>query len=156
MFAYPPDSARGDSTEPVPARPKRLPGRVARSGLWPLILGGRPNPVRQSEALLRLEIEPLEEDGPGLRLTGELDVLSVLQLERALADADLPIPFVLDLSGVAFMDGVGASLLMKLAEMADGKPAVILQDPSRPVARVLVIAAPDGIPGLEVRWTAPQ
>ena len=127
--------------------------RVATSAVWPLILGGRPQPLRYSEMLSALEVSVLP--GSGLLVRGDVDVLSILQLERALADSDLPLPFVLDLSGVTFMDGVGVSLLRRLAQMADGMPAVILRNPSRCVTRVLTIAAPEGIPGLQVQL-APQ
>jgi anti-anti-sigma regulatory factor len=88
----------------------------------------------------------------GLVVRGDVDVLSILQLERTLADSDLPVPFVLDFSGVTFMDGVGVSLLRRLAQMADGMPAVILRNPSRCVVRVLTVAAPEGIPGLQVQF----
>jgi anti-anti-sigma factor len=84
-------------------------------------------------------------------VSGELDVLSVLKLEEALTAADLPVPLVLDLSGVTFMDGVGASLLLRLAKMG-GKGTVVLRNPSRSVTRVLDIAIPDGEPGLEIRF----
>jgi anti-anti-sigma factor len=157
---FPDPPARGLSEEPVsdfapPHARERMSDRVARSDLWPLLLGGRPHPLRHPEALFNLAIAPLQEGEPGLQVWGELDVLSVLQLERALADGDLPIPFVLDLSGVTFMDGVGFSLLARLAQMADGKLAVILRNPSRAVTRVLTIVAPQGIPGLEVQRTSP-
>jgi anti-anti-sigma factor len=128
-----------------------LPERVARSTVWPLLLGGRPHPFRHPEALLGLEISPLEGTSRGLRVRGELDVLSILPLEKALADGDLPLPFVLDFSGVTFMDGVGVALLTRLAQMNGGRPAVILRNPSRSVMRVLTIAAPDGLPGLDVQ-----
>jgi anti-anti-sigma factor len=157
-FLDPP--VRGLSEEPVsrfvpPRARKRISARVARSDLWSLLLGGRAHPLRHSEALINLEIAPLQEDGPGLQVRGEVDVLSVLRLERALADGDLPIPFILDFSGVTFMDGVGFSVLARLAQMADGKRAVILRNPSQPVTRVLTMVAPQGIPGLEVQRTSP-
>jgi anti-anti-sigma regulatory factor len=101
--------------------------------------------------LSALEVSIIPGRRRGLLVRGDVDVLSILQLERALADSDLPVPFVLDLSGVTFMDGVGVSLLRKLALMADGMPAVILRNPSRCVTRVLTIAAPEGIPGLQVQ-----
>lgn len=129
--------------------------RVATSAVWPLILGGRPQPLRHSEMLSALEVSVLPGRQRGLQVRGDVDVLSILQLERALADSDLPVPLVLDLSGVTFMDGVGVSLLRRLAQMSDGMPVVILRNPSRCVTRVLAIAAPEGIPGLQVQL-APQ
>jgi anti-anti-sigma factor len=129
--------------------------RIATSAVWPLIIGGRPQPIRHSEMLSALEVSVLPGKPGGLQVRGDVDVLSILHLERALADSDLPVPFVLDLSGVTFMDGVGVALLRRLAQMADGTPAVILRNPSRSVTRVLTIAAPEGIPGLQVQL-APQ
>jgi STAS domain len=129
--------------------------RIATSDVWPLILGGRPQPIRHSEMLSALEVSVIPGRRRGLLVRGDVDVLSILQLERALADSDLPVPFVLDFSGVTFMDGVGVSLLRRLAQMANGLPTVILRNPSRCVTRVLTIAAPEGIPGLQVQL-APQ
>jgi anti-anti-sigma factor len=125
--------------------------RIARSSVWPLLLGGRPLPFREGEEFRSLEVSRLP-DGRGLLVSGELDVLSVLKLEEALADADLPVPMVLDLSGVTFMDGVGVSLLRRLARMGGGAERVVLRNPSRSVMRVLDIAIPDGEPGLAIRF----
>jgi anti-anti-sigma factor len=125
--------------------------RIARSTVWPLLLGGRPLPFREEEEFRALEVSRLP-DGRGLRLSGELDVLSVLKLEEALADADLPVPIVLDFSGVTFMDGVGVSLLRRLARMGGRAERIVVRNPSRSVTRVLAIAIPDGEPGLEIRF----
>jgi anti-anti-sigma factor len=125
--------------------------RIANSSLWSLLLGGRPLPFREAEEFRSLEVSRLP-DGSGLRVTGELDVLSVLTLEEALAAAGLPVPIVLDFSGVTFMDGVGISLLLQLARAGGGAERVILRNPSRSVTRVLSIAIPDGEPGLEIRF----
>jgi anti-anti-sigma factor len=125
--------------------------RVANSSLWSLLLGGRPLPFREPGEFRSLEVSRLP-NGGGLRVTGELDVLSVLTLEEALAAADLPVPIVLDLSGVTFMDGVGISLLLRLARAGGGAERIILRNPSRSVTRVLSIAIPDGDPGLEIRF----
>ena len=125
--------------------------RIARSSVWPLLLGGRAHPLRDAEEFKALEVAPLP-DGGGLRISGELDVLSVLKLEEAIADSDLPLPLVLDLSDVTFMDGVGVSLLLRLARMGGDETTVVVRNPSRSVTRVLTIAIPDGDPGLEVRF----
>jgi anti-anti-sigma factor len=125
--------------------------RIANSSIWSLLLGGRPLPFREPEAFRALEVSRLPDRG-GLRVSGELDVLSVLNLEEALADADLPVPLVLDFSGVTFMDGVGVSLLLRLARMGGGAERVVLRNPSRSVTRVLSIAIPDGEPGLCIRF----
>src|SRR5580765_3704616 len=89
--------------------------RFANSSVWSLLLGGRPLPFREAEEFRSLEVSRMP-DGQGLRVAGDLDVLSVLKLEEALADSDLPVPLVLDFSGVTFMDGVGTSLLLRLAQ----------------------------------------
>lgn len=45
----------------------------------------------EEEEFRALELSRLS-DGRGLRMSGELDVLSILKLEEALADAGLPVP----------------------------------------------------------------
>jgi anti-anti-sigma factor len=125
--------------------------RIANSSVWSLLLGGRRLPFRETDAFRALEVSRLP-DGTGLRVSGELDVLSVLKLEEAIAGADLPVPLVLDFSGVTFMDGVGVSLLLRLARMDGGVERVVLRNPSRSVRRVLAIAIPAGEPGLCVRF----
>jgi hypothetical protein len=49
------------------------------------------------------------------------------------------------------MDGVGVSLLLRLARVGKGATRLVLRNPSRSVRRVLAIAVPDGEPGLEIR-----
>ena len=105
---------------------------------------------RSPEEFLALEVARLDE-GEGLRVSGELDILSVLKLQEAIAEADLPVPLVLDLSGVTFMDGVGAALLLRLAGLGGDGDGVVLRNPSRSVRRVLAIAIPDGQPGMDVQ-----
>jgi anti-anti-sigma factor len=125
--------------------------RIARSPVWSLLLGGRPLPLRDVDEFRSLQVSRLP-GGEGLQVSGELDVLSVLRLEEALAEPGLPVPIVLDLSGVTFMDGVGISLLLRLARMDGGAERVVLRNPSRSVTRVLAIAIPDGEPGLQIRF----
>jgi anti-anti-sigma factor len=135
---------------PSDEAPAGMRQRIVDSSFWSLLLGGRPLPFREAEEFRSLEVSRLP-DGSGLRVTGELDVLSILTLEAALAANDLPVPIELDLSGVTFMDGVGISLLLQLARSGGGAERVILRNPSRSVTRVLSIAIPDGEPGLEIR-----
>ena len=144
-------NAETEADSPPDDAPESMRQRIARSTVWPLLLGGRPLPFREAEEFRALQVSPLP-DGQGLRVSGELDVLSILKLQEALADADLPVPLVLDLSGVTFMDGVGASLVLRLARMGGGAERVILRNPSLSVTRVLAIAIPDGEPGLEIRF----
>lgn len=144
-----PTGEGADAASDKPPPPMRE--RVANSSLWSLLLGGRPLPLRDAEELPALDVTRMP-DGRGLRVAGDLDVLSVLQLEEALADADLPVPLVLDLAGVTFMDGVGTSLLLRLARMRGAEKTLVLLNPSRSVRRILEIAVPDGEPGLDVQF----
>ena len=130
--------------------PRSIRQRIARSSVWPLLLGGRAQPLRDVAEFRALEVSPLP-DGEGLQVSGELDVLSLLKLEEAIAQSDLPLPLVLDVSGVTFMDGVGAALLLRLARMRGAEKTVVLVNPSRSVRRILAIAIPDGERGLEIR-----
>jgi anti-anti-sigma factor len=78
-------------------------------------------------------------DGPTLKLIGELDVATVPLLElmfhqSAARHRELRI----DLSGTRFMDSVGLRCLISLARTPNR--AMVLQDPSTPVQRLLDLA----------------
>jgi anti-anti-sigma factor len=88
------------------------------------------------------------------RLIGELEVTNVeavaQRLESALLHGDR---LRLDLSEVTFIDSRGVQMLVRLgalAEEVDLTP-VVMNSPSEEVRKVLLIAVPDGLPGVEVR-----
>jgi anti-sigma B factor antagonist len=99
----------------------------------------------------QLVIEPLEE-GSGLRVSGELDLLTVSQLRDALSRVPDGHPnVILEFGAVGFVDSSGLGLLISTAQAADAHGgSLILRTPSPPVRRLLEIAIPDGIPGLVV------
>jgi anti-anti-sigma factor len=99
----------------------------------------------------QLVIDPLE-DGPGFRVSGELDLLTVPQLRDALvsvtgSESDV----VLDFSGVSFVDSSGLGLLLSTARATKERGAsLVLRAPSLTVRRLFGIAIPNGVPGLVV------
>ena len=97
----------------------------------------------------QLVIEPLEE-GSGLRVSGELDLLTVPQLRDALAGlGGRDRGVVLDFSGVSFVDSSGLGLLLSMARTAEAKGGwLVVRSPSAAVRRLFGIAIPDGVPGL--------
>jgi anti-sigma B factor antagonist len=99
----------------------------------------------------QLVIEPLEE-GSGLRVAGELDLLTVPQVRDALARVNDRAPnVVLELGGVTFVDSSGLGLLISTANAAQTRGgSLIIRSPSRTLLRLFGIAIPDGIPGLVV------
>jgi anti-sigma B factor antagonist len=99
--------------------------------------------------LIRLE----KEEGSGsIRLIGELDSSNVAQvadrLEEELPRAD---QLTLDFSELTFMDSQGLHMLIDLGEAAAqrGTPIQLINS-SRPVKRLLDVAVPTGIPGVEI------
>jgi anti-anti-sigma factor len=93
-------------------------------------------------------------DEPGLFLVqGELEVANIEavadRLERELRAGHR---LGIDLSAVKFIDSQGVRLLVRLSALAEelGLAPVTVYSPSEEVERVLSIAIPDGIPGLEI------
>jgi anti-anti-sigma factor len=99
--------------------------------------------------LLRLE------EGPGpasFRLIGELDYSNVPEVTARLQDelraAD---QLTLDTSGLRFMDSQGLHMLIELgAEAARRGTSVALINSSKQVKRLLDVAVPTGITGVEI------
>jgi anti-sigma B factor antagonist len=99
--------------------------------------------------LIRLE---KEEGSRSIRLIGELDSSNVAQvadrLEEELRRAD---QLTLDISELTFMDSQGLHMLIKLGEVAAQRGTPIrLINCSRQVKRLLDVAVPTGIPGVEI------
>jgi anti-anti-sigma factor len=102
--------------------------------------------------LLRLE---KDEGSTSIRLIGELDSSNVGhvadRLEEELRGAD---ELTLDISELTFMDSQGLHLLIKLGEVAAERgSAVRLFNCPPQVKRLLDVAVPTGIPGVEIVGT---
>jgi len=99
-----------------------------------------------------LQIVPTETPGT-LRLIGERDVSNVEQTQVRLEQELLAgRQLTVDTSELSFMDSQGLRMLIELGEQgaANGWPIVVVNCPEA-VRRVLGIAVPQGIPGVEVR-----
>jgi len=99
----------------------------------------------------------VEGDEPGsLSLIGEIDMSSLDPLMSRF-DSELAAGHALtiDMAGVSFMDSQGLRMLIRLARQATerGLGPIVLLDPSETVTRVIRVAIPEGIPGVEVRVT---
>lgn len=96
-----------------------------------------------------LVIVPSED---GARVTGELDMATASEL-RAFLDGSEPNshPLVLDVSGLTFMDSSGLEVVLRAAATRGETGPLVLLRPTRAVLRVLEIAVPGGVDGLEVK-----
>jgi anti-anti-sigma factor len=101
----------------------------------------------------QLVIEPLE-GGSGLRVSGELDLLTVPQLRDAIVavgSEDQGQDVVLEFSGVSFVDSSGLGLLISTAQTTHARGgSLVVRTPSPTLRRLFTIAIPEGIPGLVV------
>ena len=93
-----------------------------------------------------------DEGSTSIQLIGELDSSNVApvadRLEEELRGAD---QLTLDLSDLTFMDSQGLHMLIKLGEAAaqKGSPVRLFNCPPQ-VKRLLDVAVPTGIPGVEI------
>jgi anti-anti-sigma factor len=99
-----------------------------------------------------LRIVPSEIPGK-LRIIGELDVSTVdevqARLEQELLDGR---QLALDASELSFMDSQGLRMLIVLGKQVAAQGTVILLlNCTAQVMRILEVAVPHGIPGVEVR-----
>jgi anti-anti-sigma factor len=100
-----------------------------------------------------LAITPLEDRASfGYRVAGDLDLLTIPDLEAVLVGADGHRPLVLDMSGVRFMDSTGLRLILRLCSQTGGEPNLIIRNPSRQVWRLLDLCVPNGAPGVEFQF----
>jgi anti-sigma B factor antagonist len=104
--------------------------------------------------LLRLE---KGEGSASFRLIGELDSSNVpevtAELQEQLRRAD---QLTLDTSGLTFMDSQGLRMLIELGREASQRgSSVTVINCSRQVRRLLEVAVPTGIPGVEI-WAADE
>lgn len=98
-----------------------------------------------------LRIVPTEVPGT-LRLIGELDVSNVEQTQARLEEELVPgRQLTVDSSELSFMDSQGLRMLIELGEhaVAIGSPILVVNC-SKALRRVLEIAVPKGIPGVEL------
>jgi anti-anti-sigma factor len=108
-----------------------------------------------SDNLVLYNVTLIPEDEPGRFLVrGELEVANVQAVaERLESELRAGHRLRLDLSGVKFIDSQGLHLLVRVSLLAQelGLTPVTVFAPSEEVMRVLSIAVPDGMPGLDVR-----
>lgn len=99
-------------------------------------------------ALLRLD----KGEGPSFRLIGELDGSNVPDAApRLLDELGRSNQLTLDCDGLTFMDSQGLHMLIDLGrEAAEKETSVKVLNCSRQVKRLLEVAIPAGIPGVEV------
>jgi anti-anti-sigma factor len=100
-------------------------------------------------ALIRVE---KAEGSPSFRLIGELDSSNIAEVDTRLREElRRANQLTLDTSDLTFMDSQGLHMLIGLgAEAAHRGTAVRLSNRSRQVKRLLEIAVPSGIPGVEI------
>lgn len=102
-----------------------------------------------------MEIERLSVGGVGRGyvLRGEFDLECIPEVERLFFNGDTSIPVILDASELTFMDSTGLWMLLRLARAGDGAtPGVVIQNPSQAVRRLINLAIPAGMEGLEIEF----
>src|SRR5262245_55118923 len=103
-----------------------------------------------------MEIESLSMDGVGgggYALRGDLDMDSIPELECVLVNGDASLAVVLEASELAFMARPVLWMVRRLAHAGnDGVPGVIVRNPSQVVRRLINLAIPTGVEGLEVEF----
>jgi anti-anti-sigma factor len=97
-----------------------------------------------------LQIERVE-DPPGLRLTGELDLATVPDVDGALrplteAGGDI----TLDLSALRFMDSSAVQLLIRTVRDLAGRGRVLLVRPMNSVRRLIEVTGLGRFENLEI------
>jgi anti-anti-sigma factor len=97
-----------------------------------------------------LEIERVT-DPPGLRLTGELDLATVADVDGALRPlADAGGDITLDLSALRFMDSSAVQLLIRTVQTLAGRGRVHLVKPMNPVRRLIEVMGLNRFENLEI------
>lgn len=100
-----------------------------------------------------MELLRIESEDPGVfRLNGELDISNVGAVKTEL-EAELLKGHAISLetSELSFIDSQGLRMLIELGDEARGLGLVItVRNPSSQVQRLLEIAVPKGIPGVEL------
>jgi anti-anti-sigma factor len=91
--------------------------------------------------------------GNGLKIAGELDVVTVPKLTEALRRTASAGQVVLDLSELTFVDSSGIRAILELSRAQNGDGPVIILDPTHAVTRVLEILGIEQHPAIELRRT---
>ena len=86
-----------------------------------------------------------------LRLEGDLDLRVADRLSEALREAIASGITVVDLSADTFVDSTGLHAFVSAARSSNGQGPLVLERPSRSVARLLGIALPGAMPGIVIR-----
>jgi anti-anti-sigma factor len=133
----------------IPAFPSEL-GTLRGSVLRTIRGGLEGGPSKPTPGHLSVFPKP----APGqYRIDGELDIGTVDQLDAVCRfDLDDGHPLRLDVAGVRFVDSQGLRLLIRLGGLTleRGLAPMVLTRPSRAVYRLLKLAVPRGIPGVQV------
>lgn len=108
-------------------------------------------PRADNEAVEPFHLEPGPQPG-SFRLVGELDIASVdavqARLEEELGEAGM---LILDASDLEFIDSQGLRMFIRLGEQArNRREAVHLVNCPLQLRRLLDVAVPQGIPGVEI------
>jgi anti-anti-sigma factor len=98
----------------------------------------------------RLNVVQITKQGDVIWIEGEVDMASADDLRAVLRDNDTG-PLILDASNLTFMDSSGLRVLLETAASRNGNGDLILRRPQRSLRRLLEIAVPDGIDGLQVQ-----
>jgi anti-anti-sigma factor len=105
-----------------------------------------------------VELFSLEQaDEPGFfRLVGELDIANTESVQARLEkELERSSALTLDTTDLTFMDSQGLRMLIQLGEQAQKQGSTIkVVNCSRQVRRLLQVAVPQGIPGVEVIETS--
>ena len=109
-----------------------------------------PGPEHPNGASQQLNVSPTE-NPRGFAIEGELDLATAPELGRILLPAvACPGDMVLDLAGLTFMDSSGLRLLLQAAKASRGDGPIVIAHSTGAVRRVLELALPNGVPGLEI------
>ena len=101
--------------------------------------------------MTELSIESLDEPR-GLRLSGELDLATVPDLDAALRPmAEAGGEITLDVAGLRFMDSSAVQLLIRMLQALDGRGVIMLLRPMTSVRRLIDVMGLDRFENLEIR-----
>jgi len=104
--------------------------------------------VRRQTSTERLQINlRTRQFADRTEVEGEVDLATAEEFSAAVEEACLR-NCILDLQGVTFMDSNGLRILLMAATGRDGTPLVVR--PSHAVLRLVGVAAPTGVPGLDL------
>lgn len=101
--------------------------------------------------MTELFIEPVDHP-PGLRVSGELDLATVPELDAALRPmAESGGEITLDVSDLRFMDSSAVQVLIRTLQALDGRGLIYLLRPMASVRRLIDVMGLDRFENLEVR-----